>query len=291
LTASARAARLAAGAWLALLAAAGSALAAEDTPASALFGAVGVPSPDHPPAVIGGYARGCIAGAVPLPADGPGWQVMRPSRNRAWGHPSLVDFVERLAAAARADGWPGLLVGDMGQPRGGPMSSGHASHQIGLDVDVWLTPMPGHTLTRDEREGLSAVSMLRDGAMEVDPARFGRGQATLVRRAALFPEVERIFVNPAIKKVLCESAGADRDWLAKVRPWYGHDDHMHVRLRCPADQPLCRDQDPPPAGDGCGAELAWWFGPEPYQKGPAVPAKPVTLADLPPSCTGVLREP
>jgi penicillin-insensitive murein endopeptidase len=216
---------------------------------------------------------------------------MRPSRNRAWGHPSLVAFVERLAAAARGDGWPGLLVGDMGQPRGGPMSSGHASHQTGLDVDVWLTPMPDRVLTREEREGLSAVSMLRDGTMQVDPARFGPGQAALIRRAALFPEVKRVFVNPAIKQALCTSAAGDRGWLGKVRPWYGHDDHMHVRLRCPADQPLCRAQDPPPDGDGCGADLAWWFGPEPYRQGPAAEARPVTLAQLPPACGEVLHEP
>ena len=111
-------------------------------------------------AVIGSYAKGCLAGGTALPIDGPAWQAMRLSRNRVWGHPELIAFIERLAIGARADGWPGLLVGDMAQPRGGPMRTGHASHQIGLDVDLWLTPMPDRRLTGEERETISAVSML-----------------------------------------------------------------------------------------------------------------------------------
>ncbi|MBP0651700.1 penicillin-insensitive murein endopeptidase, partial [Mycobacterium tuberculosis] len=43
---------------------------------------------------IGSYAKGCLAGAVALPVDGPDWQVMRLSRNRNWGHPALVAFLE-----------------------------------------------------------------------------------------------------------------------------------------------------------------------------------------------------
>ena len=64
---------------------------------------------------------------------------MRLSRNRNWGHPKLVEFLERLSAKGAKVGWPGLLVGDMAQPRGGPMLTGHASHQVGLDADIWLT--------------------------------------------------------------------------------------------------------------------------------------------------------
>src|SRR5271170_3345894 len=109
---------------------------------------------------IGFYSRGCLAGAKALPVDGEAWQVMRLSRDRNWGHPALLAFLERFSKKAAAAGiWPGILVGDMSQPRGGPMLTGHASHQIGLDVDIWLTPMPNHTLSRNEREDMSAVMM------------------------------------------------------------------------------------------------------------------------------------
>jgi len=114
------------------------------------------------PKAIGFYAHGCVAGAVALPISGPAWQVMRLSRNRNWGHPDLIALLERLAAKAhKTAGWPGLLVGDMSQPRGGPMLTGHASHQVGLDADIWLTPMPNRQLSREEREETSAVMMIR----------------------------------------------------------------------------------------------------------------------------------
>src|SRR6476661_3165689 len=103
------------------------------TPAKQLFGDKKLPSIGKAMA-IGYYPRGCLAGGVVLPVNGPTWQVMRVSRNRNWGHPSLVRFLERFApAAAKATGWKGILVGDMAQPRGGPLPFGHLSHQIGLD--------------------------------------------------------------------------------------------------------------------------------------------------------------
>ena len=78
---------------------------------------------------------------------------MRLSRNRNWGHPMLVELVKKLAIEAKAyDGWPGLLVGDLSQPRGGPMLTGHRSHQMGLDADIWFLAMPNRVLTAQERE-------------------------------------------------------------------------------------------------------------------------------------------
>jgi penicillin-insensitive murein endopeptidase len=140
-----------------------------------------------------------------MPINGPDWQVMRLSRNRNWGTPQLLDYLERLANEARAlDGWPGLLIGDMAEPRGGPMITGHSSHQIGLDADIWLTPMPNHILTPQEREDMSAVSMLKD-PFSVDPAVFTVLQAKLIRRATSYSQVARIFVHPAIKRALCQA--------------------------------------------------------------------------------------
>ena len=186
-------------------------------PARELFGAVTSPAPLASRS-IGSYAKGCLAGAVSLPINGPDWQVMRLSRNRNWGTPQLLDYLERLASDARAlDGWPGLLVGDMSQPRGGPMLTGHTSHQVGLDADIWLTPMPDRILTPQEREDMTAVSMLKD-PFTVDPAIFTTMQMKLIRRAASYPQVARIFVHPAIKKALCEHAkeiGKDTSWLGR----------------------------------------------------------------------------
>src|SRR6266568_1935898 len=135
-----------------------------------LFGLEVTPAPDLPQA-IGAYERGCLSGAQPLPAEGPNWQVMRPSRNRAWGHPVLIAFLQRLAQKLPAEAdWPGLLVGDIAQPRGGPMLTGHGSHQIGLDADLWLTPMPDRRLSPTERDEMSATDIVAADGMDIDPA-------------------------------------------------------------------------------------------------------------------------
>jgi penicillin-insensitive murein endopeptidase len=262
------------------------------TPARQLFGREPTPAPLAARS-IGGYARGCLAGAVPLAVDGPAWQAMRLSRNRNWGHPALVEYLQELAVAGREqEGWNGLLVGDMSQPRGGPMLTGHRSHQIGLDADIWLTPMPDRTLSRQEREEISAISMLQDGTRTISTERWSESHARIIRRAASDGRVARIFVHPAIKEQLCtwESPTADRSWLRRVRPWYGHHYHFHVRLACPDGMVGCQNQNPPPAGDGCGEELAWWLGPEPWQPSdtPARPRPETTLADLPAACSQVL---
>src|SRR5271167_3965580 len=250
--------------------------------------------------VIGFYAKGCIAGAEALPINGATWQVMRLSRNRNWAHPDMIALLERLSVKAHKDaGWPGILIGDMAQPRGGPMISGHASHQIGLDADVWLTPMPDHMLSREEREEMSATMMVRSDRLDVDPRVFTPGHLLVLRDAAQEPAVQRIFVNAAIKKALCREATGDRSWLSKVRPWYGHDYHFHIRMACPPGAGDCKGQSPQGGGEGCGkGELAYWFKnsiihPAP-PKEPAKPSKPgpgITMAALPPACKQVLNAP
>ena len=260
-------------------------------PAKELFGAVTAPAPLSSRA-IGTYARGCLAGGVALPISGPDWQVMRLSRNRNWGHPKLLALVERLANdARRLDGWPGLLIGDMAQPRGGPMITGHESHQIGLDADIWLTPMPNRVLTPKERDELMATSMLKD-PFTVDMNLWSPLHTKLIKRAASYPEVERIFVHPAIKQVLCEQAGADRAWLSKVRPWWGHYYHFHVRIGCPPGDPYCQSQSPVSGDDGCGTELDDWFKKlrqaEAKSSETSRAKAPLTLDDLPAECRTVL---
>jgi len=245
---------------------------------------------------IGFYSKGCLAGGVALPINGETWQVMRLSRNRNWGHPNLISFLERLSAtAAKTAGWRGLLVGDMSQPRGGPMLTGHASHQVGLDADVWLSPMPDHVLTRQEREEMSATNVVAADRLDVDRSVWTPAHGKLLKAAAEDPVVERVFVNAAIKKELCREAGNDRTWLDKVRPWWGHDYHFHVRIHCPADSPECKPQPPSPPTDGCGKELDYWFSNAvlhpPPPKEPAKPKPQIMLKDLPAACRQVLLAP
>ncbi|MBZ8133665.1 penicillin-insensitive murein endopeptidase [Afifella sp. IM 167] len=260
--------------------------------AKQLFGARSLPSAQQP-ASVGFYSKGCLAGGEAMPVDGPHWQAMRLSRNRNWGHPRLVAFLRWLAdEAAARDGWPGLLLGDMSQPRGGPMLTGHASHQVGLDADIWLTPMPNRRLSAAERENISATPVVEPGPHTVHEDVWTPAHGRLIRRAASNPQVQRIFVAPGIKKKLCETATGDRSWLAKVRPYWGHNYHMHVRLYCPQGSPGCKPQRGTGSDDGCGAPLAWWYSKEPYA--PAKPSKPapkkreITLASLPAACRNVL---
>jgi penicillin-insensitive murein endopeptidase len=259
------------------------------TPAKELFGRARDPAPiESEP--VGFYSKGCLAGGEELPVNGPNWQVMRLSRNRNWGHPALIAFLTRFApTAAEASGWPGILIGDMSQPRGGPMLTGHASHQIGLDVDIWLTPMPARELSRAEREKMSATNMVREDGLDVIPGLWTPSHLAVVRAAAQDPAVQRIFVNAAIKRAMCRVA-AGEPWMRKVRPYYSHNYHFHVRLFCPRGAESCRDQDPTPTGDGCDASLAWWFSDAVLHPRPSTKTwPPMTMSALPSECRAVLN--
>lgn len=212
-----------------------------------------------PPRAIGDYSAGCLQGAEALPLDGPGYQVMRPSRRRYFGHPHLVDFVQKLGGKVRKEGLGVLLVGDLSQPRGGRASGGHSSHQTGLDVDVWFW-RPKHALkaplSMEMRESLPAPSILDTKASAIKKP-WKSHVANVLRLAAEDPRVDRIFVNPSIKRELCETS-TERDHLRKLRPWHGHDDHFHARLACPAGDTDCKPQARLPEGDGCD-QLGFWF--------------------------------
>jgi len=243
---------------------------------------------------FGGYAKGCLAGGVQLAESGPTWQAMRLSRNRNWGHPETVDFIEKLSrSAASQPGWNGLYVGDISQPRGGPMLTGHRSHQIGMDVDIWMLPAKRLNLSRAERESLSSISMRRaNGAFTND--RWTRAHHEILKAAAKDPRTARIFVFPGAKVQMCNDETSDKSWLRKVRPWYGHHYHFHVRLKCPDNARGCVNQDPPPAGDGCADAQDWVNNilnpppPDPDAPKPK-PRRELTMNDLPGQCVAVLQ--
>lgn len=246
-------------------------------------------------ASYGYYTKGCLAGAVAMPIDGPTWQTMRLSRNRRWGHPNLIALIEQLSIKAKKSGWNGILVGDISQPRGGPMLTGHRSHQVGLDADLWLTPMPNRRMTYQERENTSAISILKKGTPYVDDRRWNKSYEKLLYHAASFKSVERVLVHPGIKKKLCETVRGDRSWLSKIRPVYGHHYHFHIRLKCQPGSGSCRKQNPPPKDTGCGEPLKWWFDVALAPKKPSKKKKTtkpkkkkiVTVNDLPKQCLQV----
>ena len=275
---------------------------AAETLAAKLFAAKDLPT-SGAAQPIGTYARGCAAGNIELPDTGPTWQAMRLSRNRNWGNPVLVSYLEDLSQKATAFGWNGLYIGDMGNPRGGPMISGHASHQIGLDADVWFLPPKSLTLTVKQREAISSISIRTDDQLSVNK-NWNPSYRAVLKAAASDPRVDRIFVAGAIKIEMCKNAtAADAKWLQHIRPEAGHEDHFHLRLKCPAGSALCQTQKPTVSdlskgGSGCDDTLAYWVSdaylhpkpvknpapPPPRQRGP----REFTMTDLPPQCSAVL---
>ncbi len=239
-----------------------------------------------PPQSIGSYTSGCIQGAQELPSAGPGFQTIRRSRSRFFGHPTLIRYIEELGAIMDKDGLGLLNVGDLGQARGGPIPSAHSSHQTGLDVDMWFWLQPkSNPLSAAERNTKQPPSMVTGRRLALNSKRWTSRQMRLMEAAASFESVERIFVTPPVKQVLCQTfPGAT--WLRKVRPWWGHRAHLHVRLRCPSGNLACVNQPPPPEGDGCDATLAWWFSDE-ARRPPRGKSKPTPM---PEACQAVLAK-
>jgi penicillin-insensitive murein DD-endopeptidase len=212
-----------------------------------------------PPQVIGEVANGCIGGAERLPETGPGYISIRRDRNRFYGHPDTIRLIKDLGERVAQHTTNKVMIGDLSQPRGGLMSSFHRSHQNGMDVDIWFSLAPSvEEAAKMAPEGTDPPKMVDQDNRK--PSQYwGEQQRFLIRTAAQQPEVDRIFVNYELKHALCLSEGESATWLAKVRPWWGHDAHFHVRLKCPVDSPDCKQQDPYPPGNGCGPELAHWL--------------------------------
>lgn len=270
--------------------------------ANLLFGSMDSAS-RQPAEAIGSYSKGCAAGLVELPETGPTWQAMRLSRNRNWGHPVAIDFIQDLSRYATTQGWRGLYIGDISQPRGGPMTSGHQSHQIGLDIDIWMKPADRLNLSRQRRENISSISVRSQDQRRLN-GNWTRAHHEIIKRAAQDDRVDRIFVTAPVKIAMCQEATRrDRRWLQKVRPLFGHHYHFHVRLNCPRGDRSCETQTPTVrqlsnGGDGCDETLMWWvtdyLNPPATSERPADPpprrrgARELTMADLPRQCSAVL---
>jgi penicillin-insensitive murein endopeptidase len=262
--------------WVLLVVAVLCIAAGRDTPA---------PGPLH---IIGQDDAGCMAGAVRLPADGQGFQTIHLSRSSFWGAPVTIAGIEALGREAHEAGLGDLYVEDIARPRGGPLPGGHVAHELGLDADVGLDVTPKHTLTVAEREAVELPSMVRADQRGVEPSHWSPQVVTLLHMAAGLPGVDRILVNAAIKKELCDTVQGDRSWLRIIRPWYGHSAHMHIHFLCPAGQHDCVDIPPQAAGDSCDATLQWWFD---QLNAPPQPATPHHAKPLPAACKAVMDAP
>ncbi|WGV99743.1 penicillin-insensitive murein endopeptidase [Vibrio sp. YMD68] len=212
----------------------------------------------HPTESIGSYSNGCLAGAKALPLEGEGYQVLRRDRARYYGHPNAIHFIQTLAEQTKRDLNSGILIGDISLPQGGRFSSGHSSHQTGLDIDIWLR-LADAPLSAPQLAEPTPLSVVDIKHYQLTQSNWEPRHFELIKMAASDDQVARIFVHPVIKQTLCDSEQSlERAWLRKVRPWWGHHYHMHVRLKCPKGNPACLPQKEPPQGDGCGAELASW---------------------------------
>jgi penicillin-insensitive murein endopeptidase len=239
---------------------------------------------------IGSYTAGCIRNSSELESEGNGFQVIRPSRGRYYGNSEMITFIESLSESVSTKLNGLLLIADISQQTGGPIPDDHSSHQTGLDADILLWQHPiakQRTLTNTEREYIHPQSVLTQDETAVDEFKWDDINADILRLASLDPKVDRIFINPVIKKKLCREY-PDAKWLSKLRPWYGHDGHFHVRLKCPEVNYLCESQNPiDTSGNGCGSDLASWFGADGRIKaksksGPSVQKK------LPPECMSIV---
>lgn len=261
-----------------------------DPLAKDVFGAKRAAYPG-PAQAVGYYSKGCALGNVQMPESGPGWQVMRLSRNRNWGQPELLSYLQDLSRAAQRAGWKGIYIGDMSQPMGGPMTSGHASHQIGLDVDIWMLPPTSLRLSRADREKISSQSVVAPGGV-APSALWSASHMAVLRAAASDPRVQRIFVDPVAKVLMCKAETGNRGYLSKIRPMNNHDFHFHVRLACPAGG-ACQSQDAPPAGDGCAEAEQWvWNRMHPQPAPPPDPEyrhpRSLRLSEMPPACQAIV---
>ncbi len=188
--------------------------------------------------------KAALPARVALPINGKTWQVMRLSRNRNWGHPELVAFLEQLRRKAPKLGWRGLLVGDIvaaarrtdadraRQPSGRPRrrhladaDAGARTHAAGARGDV------GDHGGRARPQGRRPRSLDARACRDHQGGRRGpEGRAHLRQRRRS-------------RRRSAATTGTDRGWLNKVRPIWGHDYHFHIRIGCPADSPDCKPQD------------------------------------------------
>jgi len=222
--------------------------------------------------IYGSYTSGCILGGEALPEEGEGYKVVNTYRNRYYAHSSLTSMIKSWGQWSKEKKLGTLVVGDLSQPAGGPLTGAHRSHQIGLDVDLRLHLLtPGQKIkNRNQFSSTDVVQCKTTKAQKINyqfmPQKWPVSTTQLLQKIASEKNVERLFVSAGIKKYLCAAFPDYPVWLKKIRPEWGHTSHFHVRLRCPEGMDQCQGQPPIPvdvtdtSGVGCsGQDLEYWF--------------------------------
>jgi murein endopeptidase len=177
-----------------------------------------VAEPIPPSRAAGLPWRGRLVDGRQLPLTGSGFATWDPILKRVgnrpwrrWGTDRLLRTLHRVlgAYASRHPDAPPVLVGDLSRPRGGDFGPrfggiGHASHQNGLDADVYY-PRLDRRLRRARRPS------------QVDNAAAQELVDAFVREGAQY-----VFVGPSLGL---------RGPRKIVQVLTHHDDHLHVRLR------------------------------------------------------------
>ncbi|MBS1958281.1 MAG: penicillin-insensitive murein endopeptidase [Bdellovibrionales bacterium] len=256
-----------------------------------------VKNPSTTPAEsIGSPSAGCLQGAEELKQDTPGTLIMHPERHRNFAHPRLTQMLRDIGHERAGTKLSPLFIGDLSQARGGPTMSAHASHQTGLDADIGYAVIKKWNTKAPLKQRLKTPNaIMADAATTKVNKHFGPDQIELLRSIAERDAVDRILVNPAIKREICDRYSSDKSsekWIRKLRPWYGHADHFHLRLLCAPGDKLCKQgADPLPEGNGCDATLSWWWSAEAKEetKKNAFKQQNPTMPVLPDECAAVLK--
>lgn len=240
------------------------------------------------PQVFGSYTAGCLDGGVALEEEGIGYHAVNMYNNRLFGHPDLIKVIKKLGKKIDEELNRKILISDLGHPRGGPPSietSSHRSHQTGLDADIWFRTVPANYKVTKAIYPESVLNDKRDGLSDIGWQHY---HPEILKDLASFKEVERILVNPYVKKAMCEKYG-NAKWLNKIRPWWGHHKHFHIRLACPEGSSYCKKQSPVPKHTGCGAPLDWWFSEEANNMGKEKSHEKRKYPRLPKQCNKVFN--
>jgi murein endopeptidase len=176
------------------------------------------PTPQPPSRAVGLPYRGRLVNGRQLPLHGDGFATWDPILKRVgnrpwrrWGTERLLRTLRTVLAeyARRHPDAPPVLVGDLSRPRGGDFGpqfggKGHASHQNGLDADVYYPRRDGvlRRARRPDQVDRAAAQELVDLFLQANPV--------------------YVFVGPSLGLTGPPDV---------VEPLVNHDDHLHVRLR------------------------------------------------------------